>query len=155
MSIPSILEGLRGCLETRLAGSSFCGGVRILPGATPALDGCWGDCTGQAWVRLVRAWTSMSFPAADTNPRLGPGLLVMQAEVGIARCMPPMQQHTGAPDPDEVAAVMAQVLADMPVLRRTLSCCDRPGDIVLGPYLPFGPQGGLVGGVWSATYEVG
>jgi hypothetical protein len=48
-------------------------------------------------------------------------------------------------------------LAAMSSMRKAILCC-FPGyhaDVVLGLYVPMGPQGGVVGGTWSISVAEG
>jgi hypothetical protein len=49
-------------------------------------------------------------------------------------------------------------MAAMSAIRRAVLCCfpgARSQDVILGVYLPIGPQGGVVGGTWSISVAEG
>jgi hypothetical protein len=39
-------------------------------------------------------------------------------------------------------------------MRRAVACCLNSKDWILGGYAPLGPQGGVVGGVWTLSMQV-
>lgn len=105
---------------------------------------------GMAWVRLVSAYPSTAFPspAADATCAAPLGF---EVEIGVAYCAP-IGSSDGSPPTfaDHFESAELQ-LAAMSAMRVAMQCC-FPGhrmDVVLGQYTPTGPQGGVVGGVWS------
>lgn len=131
--------------------------VGLLPGGSVALDYCQecGNSCGMAWVRLA----SIREEPSDTNPggfSDCASLFVVNVEMGMVRChqtfdddnnpMPAEYQH------DKVQAQMAEQAA----MRRVLLCSDTalPFNKLLGNYLPIGPEGGCVGGAWTAQFEI-
>lgn len=105
---------------------------------------------GMAWVRVVQAFPSVSFPqpAVGVQSCLAP--LVAELEVGIVHCFPASKDPE---DPPTVAqqwdAAMLQQ-ADMMLLYRAVQCCYQKFDeAAIGLYTPIGPDGGLLGGTWQ------
>lgn len=130
----------------------FCG---VVPGAQVALDYCGDGCGGMAWVRLDRMYPSaVSFPLQDTNRWPGPVLFAQVFEIGLVRgiTLPDNAEPPTAADQDEFAAGQ---LADMRALSDVI--CSYFGDTpyLFGPYQPYGPTGGCVGGYWTVTAQVG
>jgi hypothetical protein len=124
----------------------------VYPGEGASFDytgDCGDDACGSAWVRLDSAEPSNGIGVVNTEPNnCGAGLGVV-VEVGIVRCLTPMADD-GSPLPaEELLAASGLQVADMYAMRKALVCCGH--DLVLGPYLPVGPQGGVVGGVWTAS----
>lgn len=119
------------------------------PGEDIATDYVTEDA-GMAWVRLVSAYPSTAFPSPNaeatcTSP------LAFEIELGVAYCAPIGDSDGSAPTfADQFESVETQ-LAAMAAMRVAMQCC-FPGnriDVVLGQYTPMGPQGAVVGGVWS------
>lgn len=145
----ALLTSMRDCLceaiEQAGAGREVCW-CGILPGAVAVHDFAEG---GQAWVRLVSSFPTDNFP----NPSSQPRCYMPQAytvEVGIVRCAATTDGHGNAPTPAEQAYVAEVQMADMELMRRAIQCCvGKDYDYVLGNYLPFGPAGIAVGGVWT------
>lgn len=124
----------------------FCG---LVPGAEVAMEyaGDCADACGMAWVRLANSYpsTSIGLPSvAPGNCQSGIGLDV---ELGIARCVEVGQADGSPPTPGQLAASAVLQSEDMMTLWRAVACCRQSKDWVIGQYTPFGPEGGLVGGV--------
>lgn len=138
-------------IETFAEVDALPGVVVIEPGFDP-LDlvgsGEGEDCS-QAWVRLL---TGLS-QSAQTNASGGScaATITFQVEVGLLRCieMPEMDESY---DPDELEASAAIQISDMLLLHGIIRCGDLP--ITDMEYIPQGPLGGFVGGVWVATISV-
>jgi len=72
-------------------------------------------------------------------------------EVGALRCVP--QPHDGeALTPIEMAEVAIGQLLDAHALHRALKCCGL--EVAVAAWVPAGPEGGCVGGFWSAYLAV-
>lgn len=155
VTVPRIavaLAALSECLCAELTAVAlvpcWCG---VLPGQEVALDYCSpcesGQC-GMAWVRLDLTFPADPFPlqvldASCEKP------LAYRIEMGVAQCV--TVNDDGEPLSTEQAldTLVSQTLA-MEAMRRALSCCTKDFEVVIEGYQPFGPQGGCVGGVWSA-----
>jgi hypothetical protein len=127
-----------------------------LPGETLATDYV-SEEAGMAWVRLESAWPSTSFPnpsaSAACNAPLAFGL-----EVGLAYCAPTLQEDGTPPAFAEQFNTTRVQLAAMAAIRRAVICCfpaTRAQDVILGLYVPMGPEGGVVGGSWSISVAEG
>jgi len=118
------------------------------------------DCCGQLWVRLVSSVPSRNFPEPDAGPHTAEMSWAVTIEVGVARPAPVVTEVDGAAvlppieDEEEAASVAA---IDAAILREAL--LNRYADaedvgIVLGAWTPFGPDGGIVGGLITATIQV-
>lgn len=125
-----------------MPGNCFCG---IFPGDTAP----WDYQEGMAWVRLVDAYPSTTFPSANTTPRISCGaMLVATLEVGAIQCAPVVTAQGTLPTQDQQNEASRLQIATMRALKDAISCCDIDL-VVLGVYTPVGPQGGLVGGSWQ------
>lgn len=155
--ISVLLSDLATCLcaqiiEDELPPTCFCG---VVPGDEVAMDyaGDCDDACGMAWVRLVNAYPSTSIGSPIERPgncAVGIGVEVV---LGIARCIP-LGDNGEPPDPTDLAAASVLQQADMMAMWRAVSCCRSSKDWAIGNYTPFGPQGGLVGGILSLAILV-
>lgn len=140
------------CTEIRESGlpePCMCG---PLPGANVAWD--TGDCDGDgmAWVRLVNAGP---FPPQAAPTPCGTRM-AFTLEMGVVRTFE-MPEDGEAPSDEEYLAMVKLQAADMAAMRRAVCrFLDRDEDyqVALGPYLPQGPNGGMVGGTWQLSVVV-
>lgn len=154
---PTMIK-IAACLETELtkAGLPQLCFLGIMPGNQVALDFCDGCGThgqcGQAWVRLVTAYPSSSFPNPDNTARVNVDLAYV-LEVAVMRCAPKPDSQGNPPGVADMLESTRLQMADMAAIRRALECClkDVEVDYSLGSYSAYGPQGGCVGGSWTIT----
>ena len=154
--IQQTLEDLSTCLCAEILDYGppvcFCG---VVPGTDVALD-YTGDCNdvcGMAWVRLVTSYPSVSIGAPTSRPGNCSAGIGLDVEMGIVRCID-VGDGTQAPPPEELTASAYVQYQDMLTMYRAVSCCRQSKDWVLGNYNPFGPQGGLVGGMLTMSILV-
>ena len=125
----------------------FCG---VLPGDNVA----WDYGNGMAWVRLVDAYPSTTFPAPNTTPRGScAAMLVGTLEVGLLQCAPTLRADGSLPTQAEQFEATRLQLAGMRAMHQAIACCDI-NLIVLGNYTPQGPQGVMVGGTWQINVGI-
>lgn len=148
---PKLLE-LASCLcreitQSGLPEPCFCG---VLPGSAIVGDlagfGCDDGRNGMAWVRLV---TSAPAGQGQQRGRCLP-LLAFSVEVGIMRNIV-IPDNGDLPDAAQFLADTQLQLADMAAMLRAICCYKDSGDegdheAMIGPYQPYGPMGGLLGG---------
>lgn len=147
MAIEAILTSLAACLCEELEHPTcFCG---VFAGADPydAMGECDGDDCGQAWVRLLAVYPSAAVGIADVSLRnCGMGLSY-DVEIGVLRCAAVQEEaYTEA----EMLAYASKQYSDMLAMRRAVVCCDLD-EYILTTYVPVGPDGGVIGGVWNLT----
>ena len=154
-----LLADLSQCLCDQLAAASdrklcFCGVVtgEQVDGSLAGYDGCTG---GMAWVRVTNIFPSTTFP----NPDLLTGcstLLAVEVEVGTLRPMV-IPRGRKLPSVGDLAVATQQAMSDMAAMHRAIACCASSSSVdfvyQLGNYLPIGPEGGLVGGTWTFTFQ--
>lgn len=123
-------------------------------GVWPGLEISWEHCTdcppglcGMGWSRLVLIAPYDDFPEPVIDLRCTKPLAA-QLEVGALRCIP-VPEEGEVNDPNTMGEVALRQYEDMLALRRAILCCDDV-QIALGTYFPLGPQGGCVGGSWTA-----
>lgn len=157
MTIAARLQELADCLcaqvaEDGLPGLCFCG---VVPGEAAAADYISDRCDdcGMAWVRLVSIYPTAGVGIADTtigncNKELG-----FDVEIGIMRCFSVGDAQGNPPSPNEVREAAALAALDAETMVRAVACCPaiNSKSYVMGNYQPLGPQGGVVGGVWTLS----
>lgn len=147
------MTAIAECLCTELIASGLpptclCG---VLPGE--AIDASYVTTSeGMAWVRLANAFPYTVFPNANLagNPCVMP--LAYELEIGALWCAPVARDSRGNPPTveDQYATTQIQVAA-MAAMHRAIVCClpYERAQVAMGQYTPSGPEGGVVGGVWS------
>ena len=128
----------------------WCG---VYPGNAVSFESCDecsnGSC-GSAYVNPGTTWSYQTFPspafdAACTLP------LAYTIDVGIQRCFPTMEEDGTLPPAGVITETALNVMQDQWALHKAIRCCEfEQGKIVLGSWTPIGPQGGCVGGFWTA-----
>jgi hypothetical protein len=136
----------------------------IVSGAAAAVDRGLDQesgCCGQLWVRLVNTYPTSAFPAPDQRPAGDRDLsYAVVVEVGVVRPAPALREVGGEvllpPMAEEQAAADAAVIDAAIVRDALLYGYAETFDVglVLGAFIPFGPDGGVVGGATTATIEV-
>lgn len=137
--------------QLALAGLPVVDAAFVAPGNQAAMDyACEG---GQAWVRIVSAYTSTTFPEPDQSAQsMCVGRPAALIEVGVARCAPEPTQTMGvleAPAPEVLTESARVQSADREAMRRGI-IAGGGDDVIIGSYTPLGPQGGIVGGFWRS-----
>jgi len=152
-----LLTQLATCLCQELAASGlpepcFCG---VVPGeiALDFCDGCAdGSCGGTAWVNAVSMTPALTLGQIAAT-RCSVGLIDMVFQVGVVRCAP-MPGEDGMPPTDAEYLSSAELqMADMAASLRAVVCCLEEQVPVIAGWTSYGPQGGCVGGVWTATVQ--
>lgn len=152
-TIMPYLSALVDCMCEQLAETGagepcWCG---ILPGLVVSLEYCETCNTdhpcGMGWVRVAAVFPYETFPTPTLDPhcRLPVG---WQIEAGAVRCMPVPGDGEILP-PDAMTLVALNQMADAEAIHRALLCCEAP-EVVVELYQPIGPDGGCVGGFWTA-----
>ena len=124
------------------------------------LDYC-GECSergcGQAWVRLVDAYPSTSFPQPDQAVNNCGTLWAATLEIGIVRCKP-LGKSTGIqgfvpPTTTQLLDALRVQTADMRAMRDAVVCCFASTDMpyLIDRYQPGTPDGDCLGGIFNVT----
>lgn len=126
----------------------------VVPGVQYAYDFCSDESEGVAWVRVATIFPSSTFPLQDLTYSQLPVTLAQQYEVGLIR-QAPVAANGEPPDGTDLAASAELTLADAAALAAVicsvLSGLDR--GFLLDRWLPVGPDGGVVGGLWTVTVK--
>lgn len=153
--LAALLESLTR--EIRAAGKEedYCS-LTVQPGNAVVFDfGPESGCGGMGWVRLVSANPTVSFPAADTGVNNCAYSLAYTVEMGLLGPAPVLTDRLNnfvLPDDVELFEAAARQSAELELMYRAIRSAGIP-QLVLGDYAPQGPDGGVMGGLW--TMQVG
>lgn len=109
-----------------------------------------GESGSMGWVRLA----SMSPMTADT--RTCSFRLTVEIEVGFATCYDISEDGQARSVQEDLALAKTLIDAQM-LLLRALTCCtwtQSRKDYVIDNWQPIGPEGLVVGGTWTARFDV-
>lgn len=129
----------------------------LQPGISTVVDYTGnGDNCAEVIVNLTNAVPMSNFPVVDTQGTCATEL-GFQIEVAIFRCAPMMrgsQNNPIPPAPEEQLEATRLHLADMQAARAAIRCAmgETDRNYVLGAFTPYGPSGGVVGGIWVLTF---
>lgn len=151
--LAALLEALTGQIRDAGKEDDYCS-ITVQPGnAVPVDFGPESDCRGTAWVRLVSASPTVSFPNADLSVNNCAYELAYVVEVGMFFPAPMMEDQMGnfalPSDMDQFEAAQRQG-DEMALMYRAIQDADVPQKLV-GSYIPQGPEGGVLGGLWTLT----
>lgn len=139
--------------EIKAAGrqDEYCS-ITVAPGGDVAYD-FDGDCKGIAWVTLISANPSVSFPVADLSVDSCAYSLAFTVEVGMIGPAPVLEDHLGdfqvPSDVDQFEASMKQA-RELQLMHRALQRANIP-EKVIGAYAPVPPNSGVMGGTWTIS----
>lgn len=158
-ALPEMMAALLEALtaEIRAAGKEddFCA-VTIYPGTAVPVDfGPESDCRGTAWVRLAGANPSVSFPAADNRVNNCSYSLAYTVEMGMVGPAPVLEDSLGrftVPDDVEQFEASMRMMDELEMMHRAIKAAGID-QMVLGDWTPQGPEGGVMGGLW--TMQIG
>lgn len=99
---------------------------------------------GRVWVREVR----------ESQPVPSCGRMTVQVEIGVIRCHVPVEGKNALTGENTVESEMWRVHGDKYAVRAALGAVRFEGSnrLVLSEWRPYGPQGNVVGGIWSVTW---
>jgi len=150
---------LVACLELAIAARNLPAPCVVAPMIGDlTLDYC-GECSengcGQAWVRLVDTFPSVSFPTPDQSVNNCGTLWAATLEIGIVRCKP-LGTSTGIrgyapPSTTQLLDALRVQTADMRAMREAVQCCFATGDTpyMIQQYQPGTPDGDCLGGIFN------
>lgn len=138
----------------------------LTPGELPAWDEC---CDGFLYVRLITmyptAGQSAPFPQQDTRPgNCKPIMMASQLGIGVLRCAAVVDDNGKAPTAATLTTEARGMTKDASIILSAIKCCIAPmvdadgslvQQVVLGSWLPLGPEGGCTGGEWTLTVAHG
>lgn len=149
------LDSLKAEIEAAGMADTLCA-IALYPGDAVPLDYGQESCGGMAWVRLASAVPSASFPAAVTAANNCAYTLAFEGELGLFRPAPIADEEHGQvvlPSDEEHVAASFDQYDDLELLHRVLKRMQSQVEFLLmRQYVPVGPQGGVVGGVWTFAF---
>lgn len=115
---------------------------------------CDSDTCGMAWVRPGAAAPYQTFPATQVDATCAWPIL-HAVEVGIARCMPTMNDDGSFPDAVSVSDASLGLVFDQFALHRAIRCCktDTVDSVAIQGWTPVGPAGGCHAGFWTILVD--
>jgi hypothetical protein len=130
----------------------FCG---VIHGNLAPADYCnsGGNGNGMAWVRLVGIAEQQGANPAEFSYCGTP--LEAVIEVGILRCALVIGEDGSLPTEEEQLIAARVAAADMAASLSALRCCVNKKDVRVLSWQPVGPEGGCVGGAWTAVLQSG
>lgn len=157
-TIADVMDALIGDVLTAIgpdAHEDFCIATTF-PGAAVPLDyGAEATCKGTMWVRLIAANPSTTFPTPDTSVDTCYAPLAYPLELGILRKAPIATTPLGKlrlPSAEEHAVATRKQMDDLEAMHRGLKRLRKDVELMtIGTYQPIGPDGGLVGGIWTLS----
>lgn len=150
----TLIGALTAALASTRAGAPC---ISMVHPGTMTPDYGWCDCDtgeGMAWTRVVSITPTELFPAALSKP-VTPGHVVQLAaviELGVDRCYWNTDDNS-MPAVAILDSLARDVIDDAAAMMRAAQCAGL-GDVILGPWLPRGPQGGIHGGTMTCTVRV-
>lgn len=159
MSYPivNVLTDLAACLQTELehpdrATPPFCF-IGVVHGAQAAwayIGDCDTDRNGMAWVRLASAYPAVTTGEIYEQPDNCGHSLGFDIEVGVARAVHWGDESGEPPTVQQWADDTEMLTGDMLRMKKAVKCCAALKDlsVLLGPFTPVGPSGGVSGGIW-------
>ncbi|MGY4103429.1 hypothetical protein ACW2Q0_28280 [Nocardia sp. R16R-3T] len=129
----------------------------VHPGNTvPSYGWCGCDAgEGMAWSRVVSVAPTERFPIPLASPPT-PGRtaqLVAVIELGVDRCYWSTEDNS-MPDPAFLDSMARDVIDDAAAMRAAVAAvltADDADQVIVGQWLPRGPQGGIHGGTLTVT----
>jgi hypothetical protein len=146
MDVSSILLNIKSCFCALLADSV--GGAPAtccITAGTPAIADC---CAGFAWVRLVNAYPTQTFPAhANIVNNCAFDTWALTVEVGVARCAAQPCDQAGNVCCDSSEAANDVLMGDFKAMRALFSCgCTglNSREVLVGNWTVGTPSGGCL-----------
>lgn len=151
--LAALLESLTAQIRAKGREDDYCS-ITVQPGNAVVFDfGPESGCSGMAWVRLVAANPSASFPNADVGVNNCAYSLAYTVEVGMLGPAPSLEDRLGnfvlPEDTDLFEASMRQ--ADEMQMMYDAIRTSGIREKVIGDYTPQGPDGGVLGGTWTVV----
>ena len=165
--VNDIVDLVTACVCDEFADEPLCFCGRIAGQMAYDAMGVGGECydddgdpldtssCGQVWTRLSMAYPAQAVGQPMAIPDNCGASIGLTLELGALRCI--RIEASGDPLPaEEMLEATRLQTADMLALVRAVKCCAAldGNQYILGQYTPIGPEGGVVGGVWSLSILV-
>lgn len=154
MTLKQMLAELHECLNAEIKARGeqgrYCT-VAIQPGNAVVFDFGDEDCLGMAWVRLVSANPTATFPSPATGLNNCALTLAYTVEMGIIGPAPQVDEQLNTivlPSEEELFDTAMRQADELQMMYDAIRKADIPEKII-GDYVPQGPDGGVLGGTWT------
>lgn len=151
--LAELLESLTRKIKAAGKEDDYCS-ITVQPGSMAVYDfGPESDCGGTAWVRLVTANPTASFPTASADVNNCVNYLAYVMEMGCIFPAPSMTDTLGSfilPTDEELFDASMRQMDEMQMMYDAMRSASIP-EMIVGDYAPVGPDGGLMGGTWTVT----
>lgn len=149
MMLAALLEALTAEIRKAGKGEDYCS-ITVQPGNAVVFDfGPESGCGGIAWVRLVSGTPSLS-PGGGKQCNRWMTYIVEMGMVGPAPVMTNTLGEFVAPEDTELFEAAMRQGDELELMFAALQAVDLP-ELEIGDYLPQGPEGGVMGGTFTAT----
>lgn len=149
--LAELLERLSAQIKAKGREDRYCS-ITIQPGNAVVFD-FDEDCRGMAWVRLVSSNPTASFPTPAATLNNCAYTLAYTVEVGMIGPAPQMTDTMGEfalPDDVELFEASMRQAEELEMMHQAIRSAKIP-EKILGDYTPQGPEGGVMGGIWTVT----
>lgn len=150
--LAELLERLSAEIKAKGREDRYCS-VTIQPGNAVVFDFGDEECSGSAWVRLVSANPTASFPTPANSLNDCVVTLAFTVEVGMIGPAPQLNESLGefiVPSDVELFEGSMRQAEELQMMFDAIRKADIPEKII-GDYAPQGPEGGVMGGTWTVT----
>lgn len=147
--LAELLEQVSAQIRAKGRQDQYCS-VTVQPGNAVVFD-FGGECTGMAWVRLVGASPTSAFPSPETRVNACAITLAYTVEVGMVGPAPVLEDNMGnfsLPEDTELFEAAMRQAEEMQMMFDAIRAAAIP-EKVIGDYAPQGPEGGVMGGLWT------
>lgn len=151
----TLVGALTAALASTRAGAPCISVVH--PGTSTPSYG-WCDCEdgeGMAWTRVVSVSPTGIFPGPLSKPVMRGDVVQLAAviELGVERCYWSTEDNS-MPSIGILDSMARDALDDAAAMLAAVRCAGLESDVVLGPWTPRGPSGGIHGGTMTVTVRV-
>lgn len=147
----TLLESLTAQIRKAGREDDYCS-VTIYPGTAIPVDfGPESDCKGTAWVRLVSANPTVTFPVASNSVDNCGYTLAYTVEMGMLGPAPVMDERLGrliVPEDVEQFDASMRMYDELKMMHAAIQGAGID-QLILGDWMPQGPEGGVMGGLWT------
>lgn len=149
--LAELLECLTAEIKAKGREDRYCS-ITVQPGNAVVFDFA-DECAGTAWIRMVSANPTVSFPTPATSVDNCVQTLAFTVEVGMIGPAPQLDDTLGefiVPDDVEMFEASMRQLEELQMMYDAIRKADIP-EKVIGDYAPQGPEGGVMGGTWTVV----
>lgn len=153
-ALASVLDETLNRLKVDGSDADLCSKT-LMSGGDLILDYGLESCGGMLFVRLLGANPTSAFPESDVTINNCAYTLAYQCEIGLLRpaVMPTQSmKRIILPTDEENYDQSIRQYGDMGMMLESLNAVGNEyEEFLIGQYTPFGPEGGIIGGIWTFT----